>query len=184
MIAGCRIEGHAVVSADDRIAGPDGGTPPSLRHPEDWRRFQAALDRAAVVIVGRLGHERNPNPGRNRLVLSSSAAGVERRADGWWWNPAKASAAEALAAAAPGGGVAAVTGGRRVFDLFLGLGYDSFFLTRMPGVPVPGGMPIFSAIAEGRSAEAVLTVGGLEPVREESLDDAGTAVLTVWEKRR
>lgn len=180
MIAGCTIEGHAIVSADDRIAGPDGATPAALRHPEDWRRFQAALDRAAVVVLGRYGHEQNPNPGRNRLVLSSSARGIERRADGWWWNPAAATAADALAAAAPGGGIAAVVGGRRVFDLFLGLGYDSFVLVRMPGVSVSGGVPVFSGVAEGRSADALLTIGGLEAARDEPLDAAATAVLTLW----
>ena len=89
MIGRWSFEGHAIVSADDRIAGPDGLTPASLRNEADWARFQAALDAAAVTVLGRLGHEANANrKGRNRLVLSSSARGVTRRDDAWWWNPA------------------------------------------------------------------------------------------------
>src|SRR4051794_31531250 len=123
------IYGHAIVSADERIADKSGGTPPELRNEADWTRFQAALDAAAVTILGRLGHERNANPkGRNRLVLSSAAPGIERRADGWWWNPALVPVDEALARSAPAGGVAAIVGGTRVFDLFLDYGYEIFDL--------------------------------------------------------
>ena len=93
------FHGHAIVSADDRIADASGLTPPSLRIAADWDRFQAALDRSVVTVVGRLGHEANPNRrGRNRLVLSSHADGVERRPDAWWWNPAAAPLADALGA--------------------------------------------------------------------------------------
>lgn len=181
MIGGHRIEGHAIVSADDRIAGPDGLTPPALRHEEDWRRFQAALDEASLVVLGRLGHEANPNPaGRRRLVLSSGVAALEQRPDAWWWNPAGLSAAEAMATAAPEGGTAAVVGGRRVFDLFLGLGYDAFVLVRMPAVTVGEGVPLFSAAASGLTAEHSLAAAGLRPGEPEGLDPAGSAVLTRW----
>src|SRR4029079_18736879 len=113
------IHGHAIVSADDRIADADGVTPPSLRNDADWARFRGALDAAAVIVLGRLGHEANPNrKKRNRLVLSSSAKGIERHTDAWCWNPAKIPVEEALGRAAPDGGIAAVPGGRRVFDLF------------------------------------------------------------------
>ena len=131
MIGPWRIHGHAIVSADDKIAGPDGLTPASLRNEADWQRFQRALDDAAVTVLGRLGHEANPNAkGRNRLVLSSSAPGVERRADAWWWNPCRAPLEAALRQAAPGGGIVAVPGGRQVFDLFLDIGFDAFHLAR------------------------------------------------------
>ena len=64
------VEGHAIVSVDGMIAAADGSMPPALRNEADWRIFQAALDAAVLVVLGRLGHERNPNPGRKRLVLS------------------------------------------------------------------------------------------------------------------
>jgi hypothetical protein len=175
------IHGHAIVSADDRIADATGQTPASLRHEADWLRFQAALDAAAVTVLGRLGHEAHPNrSGRNRLVLSSAASGVERRADAWWWNPAEAPLAEALAAAAPQGGIIAVPGGMRVFDLFLAVGYDAFHLARVANVLVPGGTPLFSAIRDGRTADSLLAASGLRPDAPELLDPAAHLSLTVW----
>jgi hypothetical protein len=184
MIGPWRIHGHAIVSADDRIAGPDGLTPPQLRNEADWRRFQQALDVAAVTALGRLGHEANPNArGRNRLVLSSSAAGVERRVDGWWWNPAEAPLEEALRQAAPGGGIVAVPGGRRVFDLFLGLGFDEFHLARAESVRLPGGIPILSDVAEGRPATLLLVAHGLVADKTEAIDSTGNVTLTRWHRR-
>ncbi len=184
MIGGWRIHGHAIVSADDKIAGRDGLTPPSLRNQADWRRFQQALDQAAVTVLGRRGHEANANPkGRNRLVLSSSAHGVERRADAWWWNPAGASLEDALALAAPAGGIVAVPGGRQVFDLFLGAGFDEFHLARAASVRIPDGIPIFSKIAEGLSAEALLAAHGLVGDDTEVLDSAANVTLARWRRR-
>lgn len=178
-----RLIGHAIVSADDRIADATGATPPALRNEADWNRFQAALDSAAVTVLGHLGHEANPNPkGRNRLVLSSSAAGVERRADAWWWNPAQASLADALALAAPTGGVVAVPGGRRVFDLFLGIGFDEFHLARAARVELADGIPLFSTIGPGRTAADVLVAHGLRPGTSETLDPAAGVSLTVWRR--
>ena len=180
MIPGYRIEGHAIVSDDDHIAAADGATPPALRNDADWTRFQLALDAAAVTVLGRRGHEANPNPKRrNRIVLSSSAKGIERGADAWWWNPAKAPLAEALRQAAPGGGVVAVPGGRPVFDLFLAEGFDAFHLARANGVRVPGGIPLFSAIASGKTAEDILLGAGLAPGPKEVLDAEARVTLTV-----
>lgn len=184
MIGAWRIHGHAIVSADDRIAGPDGLTPPELRNEADWQRFQTALDEAAVTMLGRLGHEANPNvKGRNRLVLSSSARGVEHRADGWWWNPAESSLADALQSTAPGGGIVAVPGGRRVFDLVLRLGFDEFHLARAGSIRIAGGIPVFSAVAEGAPAEAVLAAHGLAADDTELIDSKANVTLTRWRRR-
>ncbi len=181
MIGGWTFHGHAIVSDDDRIAGADGLTPDSLRNDADWARFQAALDAAAVTILGRLGHEANPNlKGRNRLVLSSSARGIERRVDAWWWNPADTPIEQALATAAPQGGIAVVPGGRPVFDLFLDLGFDAFHLARAAGVRIPEGIPIFSAVSHGQSAAAVLSTHGLVPEAPEILDAPAGVSLTVF----
>jgi len=175
------IHGHAIVSADDRIADAEGKAPPVLHNAADWERFQAALDAAAVVILGRRGHERHPNPhGRNRLVLSSSANGIERREDAWWWNPTHANMDEAFAKAMPGGGVAAVVGGQRVFDYFLAPGYDRFELSRIATVTLPGGVAIFSPVATGFRAEDVLRAVGLRPSTSELIDTEAQVTLTVW----
>lgn len=181
MSATYRFEGHAIVSADDRIADRDGAMPPALRNDADWRRFQAALDAAAVTVLGRRSHEAVPNlKRRNRVVMSSAARGLERRTDAWWWSPAEASLDEALAAAAPAGGTVAVPGGRLVFDYFLALGFDAFHLARVADVTLAGGIPVFSAVAGSASAKGVLTAAGLKPTPPETL--AANVTLTVWRR--
>ena len=185
MIGGHVIHGHAIVSADDRIADRHGLTPETLRNDADWARFQRALDRAAVTVLGRLGHEANSNArGRNRLVLSSSARGVERRADAWWWNPAEAPFDAALSKAAPEPGIVAVPGGRRVFDLFLSIGFDEFHLARVPGVTIPDGIPVFSDVATGASAACTLSAHGLVADPPEILDPAAPVDMTRWRRPR
>ena len=132
-------------------------------------------------MLGRLGHLANPNRNRrNRLVLSSDARGVERRADAWWWNPSEAAITEALAIAAPGGGTVAVPGGRRVFDLFLAIGYDAFHLTRAAAVEVPDGVPIFSAVRPDYGADAILAAHGLRPDPPLPIDPDAGVTLTIW----
>jgi hypothetical protein len=183
VIGGHVIHGHAIVSADDKIADGTGLTPPALRNEADWIRFQDALDRAVVTVLGRLAHEANANrKGRNRLVLSSSARGVERRDDGWWWNPADVPLAEALAAAAPAAGVVAVPGGRRVFDLFLSIGFDAFHLARAADVTIPEGVPIFSEVGRSRNAAQILAGHGLVAGPVETLDANARVDLTVWRR--
>lgn len=184
MIGPYLIHGHAIVSSDDRIADASGATPPGLRNDIDWTRFQAALDRAAVTVLGRLGHEANPNlKRRNRIVLSSAAHGVERRGGEWWWNPADASLAEALATAAPEGGIVAVPGGRRVFDLFLALGYDEFHLSSVAGLTLPGGTPLFADVLKGKTAAGILAAHGLEAGKTVVLDPAASVSLRIWRSR-
>lgn len=177
------VHGYAIVSDNDRIADASGGTPEVLRNDADWAYFQAELNRSAVTVLGRLGHEANPNPrGRLRMVLSSSSTGLERRPDGWWWNPQVLAWDEAIRAVLPEGGRVAVPGGRRVLDLFLDIGYDAFHLTRSEGTVVPDGVAVFSACDEGRSAEEVLTEKGLKPDERRILDPSGPVSLVVWRR--
>ncbi|MCW5717492.1 MAG: hypothetical protein KIS68_06645 [Bauldia sp.] len=183
MIGNYWLEGHALVSGDDRIADAAGRKPPELNHPLDWARFQAELHQAAVVVLGRKSHESDPGrPGRRRLVMSSSVRGIERRGDAWWWNPAEAELEEALAVAAPGGGLVAIPGGMRVFDTFLSVGYDAFHLARLPAVTLPGGMPVFSACDQGDTAEGVLAEAGLALAEMETLDPEVGLTVEVWRR--
>jgi dihydrofolate reductase len=180
-----KFHGHAIVSDDDMIADAEGNMPQSLINISDFTRFQRELDRAAAIIVGRKGHEAHPDKHkRNRIVVSSSADGIEQRADAWWWNPAQASLDELLNRTVPRGGIIAVPGGRRVFDLFLEHGYDEFHLVRMRGVNVPAGIPVFSECSTGRSAEEVLAAHGLVPVPSEVLDATARVAVTVWQRKR
>jgi hypothetical protein len=177
------IHGYAIVSDNDCIANASGHTPAILHNDADWAYFQAELNASALTVLGRLGHEANPNPrGRLRMILSSSSSGLERRADGWWWNPGTMPWGQAIQAVLPEGGRVAVPGGRRVFDLFLTIGYDAFHLTRAEGAFVPDGVPVFSGCKEGRSAEAILSGSGLVPDAGRILDPVTPVTLTIWRK--
>lgn len=177
------IHGHAIVSADDRYATAAGAFPPELLVPADQQRFQAALDEAALVVLGRAGHLANPNRDRRtRLVLHNAGAGLERRADAWWWNPAAVPLGEALARAAPAGGGVAVVGGMQVLDLFLEHGFDAFDLARAEDVRLPDGRPLFGAVAKGESADAVLAAAGLGAAPPALLQARPRVVLTLWRR--
>jgi len=177
------IHGYAIVSDNDRIADETGRTPDVLRNDADWAYFQAELNRSDVTVLGRLGHEANPNPrSRLRMVLSTSSRGIERRPDGWWWNPRMLSWREAVRMVLPHGGRVAVPGGRRVFDLFLEIGYEAFHLTRAEGTRVDGGISLFSECDAGSSAESVLAAAGLKPGTRQVIDPAGPVSLVVWRR--
>jgi dihydrofolate reductase len=174
-----RFEGHAIVSADERIADSDGRMPASLRNEADWAYFQRHLDEAAVVVTGRLGHEAHPNkPGRRRLVFTSRTpdGGFRREGDVAFLDPSRAPLADALAAfSSPG--IVAVTGGTAVFDWFAERSlFDAFHLARARQALIPGGRPLFS----GGPAEAALAAGGLRLAETVALDPAAGVVLDIY----
>jgi hypothetical protein len=114
--------------------------------------------------------------------LSSAARGLERRSDAWWWNPDETSWEKVIGTILPDGGRVAVPGGRRVFDLFLAIGYDGFHLSRVDGSRVPGGVALFSACDQGKSAETVLARAGMTPRERKLLDPVGPVDLTIWSR--
>ena len=91
------IQGYAIISDDNKIAGADGLIPASLRNQKDWDYYQRALAASDLIVFGRRSHELEPNVrGDLRLVVSRGADGLEQRADGWWWNPARVGWAEVV----------------------------------------------------------------------------------------
>ncbi len=175
------IHGYAIVSDDDRIADADGGMPSALRNDADWAYFQAELDRADLVALGRVSHETTPNmKRRSRLVLSRTARGLERRADGWWWNPRVVPWAEVAASLMAPGARVATPGGQAAFDVFLELGFTAFHLSRAGGVQLPGGRGLFAACERGVAAEQVLRASSLRADETIMLDPAARVTLTVW----
>ncbi len=177
------IHGYAIVSVDDMIADASGVTPRALMNDADWAYFQAGLDAADIVVLGRLGHEANPNVrGRRRVVVSSSAGGLDAKDDAVWWNPARMPWAQAAERLLPSGGRVAVPGGQGVFDLFLEIGYAAFHLSRAPGVHVGAGRRLFSACDGGQAAEAVLGARGLVAGPEILLDPVAPVTLRIWER--
>ena len=170
------IVGHAVVSADGRIADRNRQMPEALRNDKDWTRFQAALDRAALTVLGRLGHEAHPNPGRRRLVVTSRVARLEPIDDlVTLWNPAGVDFRDVATELGIVDGVVAVVGGQRVFDYFLRR-FTRFDLVTVDGVLLPGGIQCFS----GGWPDEVLPQAGLRMAEREMLDPG--VRLEVWRR--
>jgi hypothetical protein len=173
-----RFEGHAIVSADGMIADAEGEMPPELRNDTDWTRFQAALDRAALVVLGRRGHERHANPGRRRLVLTRSVDRLERDGEddlAMRWNPAGLPIEDVLDELGIASGVVAITGGTGTFDLFAPL-LDAFALAEVHRRVLPGGTPCFSA----GHPRTVLADMGLLPAEIQDIDPEAGVTLTTW----
>ncbi len=178
---GIEIHGYAIVSRDDRIADASGVLPEALRNEADWAYFQAELDRADWVALGRASHEATPNVrGRRRLIVSRRALGLEARADGMWWRPEEVGFDEVASRLLPNGGRLAVPGGQGVFELFLRRGYTAFHLARAERATLPGGRGIFAETEAGEAADAALRRAGLEPGRKRWLDEAAGVSLAVY----
>lgn len=175
-----RFIGHAIVSADGMIADADGGMPAALRSDADWQQFQAALDRSVLVVLGRVGHRRHPNPGRRRLVLTRS---VERLVAPpaeplvTLWNPAGAAIGDVLRELGIDAGEVAVTGGTGTFEYFLPC-YDAFVLSEAHRSVLPAGRPCF----RGGHPRTVLAAAGLVPAEARTVDAALGVTTTLWQR--
>ncbi len=175
--------GHAIVSADDRIADAAGRYPEELRNEADWALFQAALDRASLMLIGRASHEATPNRNkRRRLIVSRSESGLQERADGVWLNPEEMPLTVALDRILPQGGEVAVVGGQGVFDLVGAAGFDAFHLARSHRVRLPAGRGLFAACESGVPAASILAAGGLFAGEEIPIDPEAEVTLTVWRR--
>ncbi len=170
-----RIEGYAVVCDRGCIADATGAMPEALKNDAEWDFFQAALDAADVSVLGRRSYDVTPNPrGRRRLIMTRSVDAPVRKDELIvFWNPAAATLTDALALYEMPVRTLAVTGGRDVFDYFLAgpTPFTNFYLSRMHGVSLPGGVGVFSAVeTEGHSPEYVLTAKGYVAGDHQHLD--------------
>lgn len=178
MVTPIEYEGHAIVSEDGMIADAGGTMPETLRSEADWRYFQAALDRAALVVLGRKGHALHPNPGRRRLVLTTSVGALASdRADklATLWNPAGMPIETVLDELGITEGIVAVTGGTGTFDIFLPL-YSRFVLAEVRGLALPGGIPCF-----GKGHPRYVLPGAGLAARDMQLIERNV-VQTTWER--
>jgi dihydrofolate reductase len=187
MIGPYRVEGYAIVSADDMIADGSGEMPATIRNDADQKFLQNELDRAAVVVHGRHSHEGGPRAARRkRLILTRQVAAVApdpSRPHALLWNPAGATLETALEALDVAAGTIAIIGGAEVFRLFLPF-YDAFHLSRAARAKIPGGRPLFPQVGAPTTAEDVLASYGLSPGPRRDLDAAAGVTLTKWERRR
>lgn len=171
------IVGHAIVSADGKIASADGTMPTELRNDADWQRFQAQLDASDLVVLGRQGHERHPNPGRQRLVATTSVPLLAKDpgdSNATLWNPAGIAFESALTALGYSDATVAIAG---VFDLFRDR-FTAFDLAESQTLLIRDGLPCFT---HGHP-RLVLAECGLTPDHWEILDPAASVTLTHWRR--
>ncbi|MBS0540574.1 MAG: hypothetical protein JSR47_17550 [Proteobacteria bacterium] len=144
-----RIEGYAVISREGMIATAEGEFPPEIKNPADHTFYMDSVAAASAVANGAHSAEGGPGEGaRRRLRLTRRVTTLmpdPKNANVVLWNPATAPFDEAWARLRIDGGSLAVVGGTDVFGLFLGIGYDAFYLSWTDG-SVPHGRPVFPGV--------------------------------------
>lgn len=178
------IEGYVIVSADGMLADAAHAMPDALKFEGDKKFFEAALDRAALIVHGRHSHEGQPNsPRRKRLILTRRIESLAPDPDtpkACLWNPRGASFDEACVFAGVASGTVAVIGGPVVFDMFMDR-YDTFWLSEAPHVRLPGGEGCFVDVPE-RTPHEVLASHGMKPDAPYLLDAAHEVTVTPWRR--
>ena len=180
-----RIEGYVIVSADGMLADARREMPKELKYEGDQQFFNAALDRADLIVHGRYSHEGQPNsPKRRRIVVTSATDALSAHPanpNATLWNPAGASFEQACERAGVRSGTVAIIGGPEVFAMFLDR-YDVFWLSQAPHVRLPGGHPCFPGVPE-RSPQEILAAHGLTPGEPQILDKAHDVSVTPWRRQ-
>lgn len=179
-----RIEGYAVISREGMIATSDGLFPEEIKNPADHAFYMAAVARASAVANGAHSAEGGPSEkDRKRLRLTRKVVRLVRdpkNANVTLWNPATAPFDEAWAHLGIDGGSLAVVGGTDVFGLFLGIGYDAFFLTHTRG-NVPNGRPVFPGVGkDGTTPADIMTKFDLVLRGTRLLDPASKTYVEEW----
>jgi dihydrofolate reductase len=178
-----RIEGYAVISKEGMIAKSDGSFPEEIKIPADHGFYMAALDNASAVANGRHSAEGGPKEkARRRIVLTRRVNGVSpdpKNPNALLWNPGSAPFDEAWQRLGIADGILAVVGGTDVFGLFLGVGYDAFFLTRTDA-SIPRGRPVFPGVGKGVGPEDIMKKYGLVLRDTRTLDAATNTRVEEW----
>ena len=166
------------------LANAAGVMPDLLKFEADQIFFERGLDGVDVVVHGRHSHENQRRSDlRKRLILThrvSAIASDPNNNNALFWNPAGASLDQALAVLGTPDGNIAVIGGTDVFGMFLDC-YDFFYLTRAPGVRLPGGRPVFPGVPE-RTPEDVLAGHGLKGGPPQPLDRKKGVTVVKWQR--
>jgi len=185
-MTGLRIEGYVIVSADGMLADSRCVMPDALKFKGDAAFFNAALDRADLIVHGRNSYEDQPNsPRRRRVILTKTIAAVApdpANPNATLWNPRGATFEAACAAAGVHEGTIAVIGGPVVFGMFMDR-YDTFFLSQAPHVKLPGGQPGLPG-GPDKSPQQILSAHGLKPGEPQLLDPAFDVSVTAWQRGR
>jgi hypothetical protein len=179
-----RIEGYVIVSADGRLANAANVMPDELKFEGDKRFFNAALDRADLIVHGRHSYEDQPNsPRRKRIILTRNVRAIApdpSNPNATLWNPAGASFEAACGRAGVRSGTVAIIGGPGVFDMFMDR-YDTFWLSIAARVRLPDGEPCFAGVP-ARSPQEILAAHGLKPGEMQMLDPTEEVSVTPWRR--
>jgi dihydrofolate reductase len=177
-----RIEGFAIISDDSMLADATGAMPPTLVIEADQRFLSDGLDRASILVHGRNSHENQArSPQRRRLIATRTIESIAPTPDqpkALLWNPAGLSLEKAAEVLGVRHGTVAILGGTEIFGLFLPH-YDVFHLSRVAGLHLSGGRPIFPQVPQC-SAEEVLASRKLTQAAQQPLDVARGVTLTTW----
>ncbi|TWT03114.1 dihydrofolate reductase [Reyranella sp. CPCC 100927] len=192
------VKGYAIISRNGMIAYEDGSFPGVLKRPGDQHFFRSGVRAADVIVHGRhSGEDDADTADRPRLILTRkipSLALDPTNDHAVQWNPRGASFSEAwrcLGSASDA--VAAVLGGTEVFDLFLDIGYDVFYLScfldigydvfylSCADVSVMPGRQVFSGTA---APQTQLQAQGLVLRSRRELDADPRVLLEEWHTQR
>jgi dihydrofolate reductase len=183
-VATTRIEGYVIVSAEGMLADARHVMPDSLKFKGDAAFFNAALDRADLIVHGRNSHEGQPNsPRRKRIVLTRTIerlAGDPENPNATLWNPSGVPFEAACEAAGVNSGTIAIIGGPVVFGMFMDR-YDTFYLSQAPHVRLADGEACFPGVPE-RTPQEVLAAHGLKAGEPEILDPEFGVSVTAWRR--
>lgn len=166
------------------LADATGIMPDSLKFEADQAFFESGLDGVDVVVHGRHSHEHQRRSDlRRRLILTRRVVAIEpdpSNKKALFWNPAGASLEQAMAVLGEPDGSVGVIGGTDVFGLFLDR-YHVFYLSRAPGVRLPGGRPVFPEVP-AQTPEEVLAHHGLDCGPRQVLDPKKGLAVVSWHR--
>src|ERR1700760_1310045 len=158
--------------------------PDTLKFKGDAAFFNAALDRADLIVHGRNSYEDQPNsPQRRRVIVTRATASVSpdpANPNATLWNPAGTSFEVACAAAGVTAGTVAIIGGPDIFDMFMDR-YDTFHLSQAPHVHIASGDPCFGGVPE-RAPQQVLAAHGLIAAEIQMLGPEHDVSVTPWRR--
>ena len=179
-----RIEGYVILSANGMLADASGIMPPQLKYDADQKFFEAALERADLIVRGKNSFEDQPRSLlRTRIWVTQSIpalASDPTNPKATLWNPAGATFEDACRHAGVTSGTAAIIGGPDVFEMFMDR-YDTFWLSQAHRLRIPGGLGGFPGIPQ-RSAQDVLASHGLKPTETRVLDAEHGVDVTAWRR--
>ena len=175
-----RIDGYAIISEDGMIANAAGVMPSALKFEADQQFFERGLDAVDVVVHGRNSKEQQA-AFRRRLILTRRIPSIAMKSgtqNALFWNPTGAPLEQAMKVLGVPNGSIGVIGGTEVFALFLDRS-NTFYLTRVPGVQIPGGRPVFPEVPR-ITPEDVLSQHGLSRGERQVLDAKSGLVVVAW----